>query len=128
MRFCYCFGYDVTVRFIETRMFQTSGPNRKWSKVKFLKKYLSWIGTSHRVHMKFHLNCICSKRRGDWWDSGQIQINAAQRLTSMDFSFYDQPYILNIFAWQTVYQSLCGNFFNLSTVPSISSAFQTNSI
>ena len=29
MRVCYCFGYDVTVRFIETRMFQTSGLNRK---------------------------------------------------------------------------------------------------
>ena len=46
MRLCYCFGYDATVRFIETRMFQTSGHNRTWCTVKFLMKYLSWIGTS----------------------------------------------------------------------------------
>ena len=46
IRLCYCFGYDVTVRFIEMWMFQTSGHNRKWCKVKFLKKYLLWIGTS----------------------------------------------------------------------------------
>ena len=36
----------------------------------------------------------------------------------MDFSFYDQPYILDIFAWRTVHQSLCGDYLNLSTVPS----------
>ena len=48
--------------------------------------------------------------------------------TIMDFSFYDQPFILDIFAQQTAHQSLCGDFFNLSTVPSISAAFQTNAI
>ena len=46
----------------------------------------------------------------------------------MDFSFYDQLYILDMFARQTAHQSLCGDFFNLSTVPSISAAFQTNAI
>ena len=46
----------------------------------------------------------------------------------MDFPFYDQPYILNVFSRQTAHQSLCRNFFNLSTVPSISAAFQRNAI
>ena len=55
-----------------------------------------------------------------------VCINMLQ--ASMDFSFYDQPYILDIFAWQTGHQSLCKAFFNLSTVPSISAAFQTNAI
>ena len=31
----------------------------------------------HRVHKKFHLNCIRLKRRGDLLESGQIQIFAA---------------------------------------------------
>ena len=37
----------------------------------------------HRVHKKFHLDhlhCFCLKCRQDWWDSGQIQIFAAQWL------------------------------------------------
>ena len=46
----------------------------------------------------------------------------------MDFSFYDKPYILDIFAQQTAHQSLRADFFNLSTVPSISAAFETNAI
>ena len=60
--------------------FQTSGLNRKSCKVKFLTKYLQWIGTIHRVHKKFHLNCIRLKHSRDWWDNGQIQIFAAQWL------------------------------------------------
>ena len=34
----------------------------------------------HRVHKKFHLNCIRLKRRGDWFDTGQIQKFATQWL------------------------------------------------
>ena len=45
------------------------------------------------------------------------------RAPSMDFSFYDQPYIHDIIARQTAHQSLCGDFFNLSIVSSISAAF-----
>ena len=44
--------------------------------------------------------------------------------TSMDFSFYDQPYILDTFARRTAHQSLCGNYLNFSTVPSISRRFK----
>ena len=47
---------------------------------------------------------------------------------SMDFSIYDQLYILDIFAQQTAHQWLCVDYLNLSTVPSISAAFQTNAI
>ena len=40
--------------------------------------YLPQVSVSstmvHRVHKKFHLNCIRLKHRGDWWESGQIQI------------------------------------------------------
>ena len=49
-------------------------------------------------------------------------------LIQYGFSFYDQPYILDIFARQTAHQSLCGDYLNLSSVPSISAAFQTNAI
>ena len=85
MRLCYCFGYGVTVSFIETRMFQTSGLNRKWCKVKFLMKCSQWLVNRnkpliHRVHKKFYLNCIRLKHRRDWWDNGQIQIFATQWL------------------------------------------------
>ena len=47
MQLWYYFGYDITVRFIETWMFYASGLNGIWCKVKFLIKYLSWIGTNH---------------------------------------------------------------------------------
>ena len=39
-----------------------------------------WNNDIHRVHKKFHLNCIHLKRRGDWWESRQIQIFAMQWL------------------------------------------------
>ena len=37
MWLCYCFGYDITVRIIEMRMYQASGLNRKWCKSNFLQ-------------------------------------------------------------------------------------------
>ena len=46
MQLCYCFGYGTTVRFIEMWMFHAWALNRKWCKVKFISKYLSWIGTN----------------------------------------------------------------------------------
>ena len=55
-------------------------------------------------------------------------IGASYVEPSMDFSFYDQPFILDTFERQTVHQSLYGDYLNLSTVPSISAAFQTNAI
>ena len=82
MWFCYCFGYDVTVRFIERQMFHASGLNSKWCKVKFLMKYLSWIGTIPVFTgcTKNVLHCICLKCRWDLLESRSIQIIAAQWL------------------------------------------------
>ena len=47
---------------------------------------------------------------------------------SMDFSFLDQTYTLTYSYTEIAHQSLCGEYLNLSTVPSISVAFQTNTI
>ena len=57
---------------------------------------LSWIETrvtlflednfqrgNHRLHKKFHLNCISLKGHGDRWDIWPIKIFAAQRLMAI---------------------------------------------
>ena len=73
---CYCFGFDITVRFIETQMFQswiqTSGLNRKWCKVKFLTEYLQWIGTTpysqgaQEIPFKLHSFKMSPRLMGQW--------------------------------------------------------------
>ena len=58
-------------------------------------------------------------------------LNRKEYLISMGqygFSFYDQPYILDMFARQMAHQSLWGDFCNLSSVPSISASFKMNAI
>ena len=89
MQLCYCFGCDVTVRFIETLMFQTSGLNTKWCKVKFLTKYLLWLGTNpvftgytgNLIYIAFVM--IRLKCRWNSWQSGRIQIFAMQWLMGL---------------------------------------------
>ena len=62
-----------------------------------------------------------------WQPAPLLKLSSRNR-ASMDFSFYDKPYILNIFEQLTAHPSLCGDYLNLSTVPSISALFQTNAI
>ena len=66
-------------------------------------------GLSHRLYIKGQ---GCRKWTGpqkvDRAESGQKTLFASESMykSSMDFSFYDQPYILDIFALQMAHQSL----------------------
>ena len=77
---------------------------------------------------------VRSYRRYRRWVFGDcgvgVTLQMCNRVTNHgDMGSFSRPsYILDIFARQMAHQSLCGDFFNLSTVPSISAVFQTNAI
>ena len=63
----------------------------------------------HRVHKKFHLNCISLKLRGDSLESGQILIFAVQWLMGLSLPKYvkDVRLILKRKIYTGMRQSMC---------------------
>ena len=82
--------------------------------------------TSDRKLCVFHHSSVTHLR--SYTNSAITDIAENSTPASIHFSFYDQMYICDIFARGISHQSLCGEYLNLSSFPSISTAFETNAI